>query len=129
MDWNYIRHFKPFEFDSPDAPGSGSNMNIPFVMKLDQVRQLVGEPLSVHSGYRTPAHNAKVGGVDSSAHESGHAADIGALSSQLKFKVLHAAVQVGFKRIGIGSSFIHLDDDPLKPQDVVWTYPQSSVRS
>lgn len=127
MDWSTIKYFKPVEFDSPDAPGSGVNMDLGFVTKLDAVREEVGIPLSIHSGIRTPAHNAVVGGVDSSAHESGHAADIGALSDGARFKIIQAALKVGFTRIGTGATFVHLDDDPTKSQNVNWLYP-SDVR-
>ena len=41
-------------------------------------------------------------------------------------EVVRAAVKVGFKRIGIGRSFIHLDNDPSLPQPVAWGYPVGS---
>jgi hypothetical protein len=43
---------------------------------LEQVRALVGGPVLVSSGYRSPAVNAAVGGAKSSAHLLGLAADI-----------------------------------------------------
>lgn len=44
---------------------------------LERVRTLLGGvPLIISSGYRSPALNAIVGGVPSSAHMSGRAADI-----------------------------------------------------
>ena len=33
-----------------------------------------------------------------------------------------AALKVGFKRIGVGKTFIHLDDDMTLPQNVIWNY-------
>lgn len=127
--WADIKYFKPVEFDSPDKPGSGYSMSPDFVRKLDCLREAVKTPLFIHSGYRTPEHNASVGGVDSSAHESGHAADIAALSSGAKFAILEAALRIGFRRVGIGSTFVHIDDDITKPQDVVWLYPQTAKRA
>lgn len=127
--WADIKYFKPQEFASPDAPDSGYFMNLDFVRKLDQLREAMKMPLSIHSGYRTPEHNATVGGVDSSAHEAGHAADIGALSSGAKFAIVEAAMRLGFRRIGIGSTFVHIDDDITKPQDVCWLYPATEKRS
>lgn len=42
---------------------------------LEAVRTLLGEPLIISSGYRCAALNEKVGGVPTSAHVQGYAAD------------------------------------------------------
>jgi zinc D-Ala-D-Ala carboxypeptidase len=118
-----FRYFKLSEFDSPDAPGSGEKfMDRDFVALLDRIRHRAGIPFRILSGYRTPAHNAKVKGVVNSAHIKGMAADIRALTTEDKKKIASAAAKEGIKRIGWGSTFIHLDNDPTKPQNVVWGY-------
>ena len=43
---------------------------------LEQIRALVGKPVSISSGYRSPALNRAVGGAPDSAHMHGLAADI-----------------------------------------------------
>lgn len=43
---------------------------------LDPLRRQWGGPITVNSGYRSPRLNAAVGGVTSSQHTTGHAADI-----------------------------------------------------
>ena len=43
---------------------------------LDWVRRLYGGPIRVNSGFRSPEVNRAVGGVESSAHLKGLAADI-----------------------------------------------------
>jgi len=43
---------------------------------LERVRELVGSPIRVSSGYRSPALNRAVGGAKDSAHMLGLAADI-----------------------------------------------------
>ena len=43
---------------------------------LDPLREAWGRPITVTSGYRSPAVNKQVGGVPTSMHLSGHAADI-----------------------------------------------------
>lgn len=43
---------------------------------LDILRNQIGKPVIVTSGYRTPAQNAKVGGAKYSYHIRGMAADI-----------------------------------------------------
>jgi hypothetical protein len=42
---------------------------------LDQVRRLLGHPLAITSGYRSPVLNAAVGGAPVSQHAQGLAAD------------------------------------------------------
>lgn len=43
---------------------------------LDPVRRLYGKPITVNSGYRSPALNRMVGGKPNSQHLRGQAADI-----------------------------------------------------
>ena len=43
---------------------------------LQCIREHFGKPVTITSGYRTAAHNAKVGGAKSSQHLLGRAADI-----------------------------------------------------
>lgn len=42
---------------------------------LERVRSLLGQPLTIDSGFRCPALNKAVGGVPDSAHLYGYAAD------------------------------------------------------
>jgi hypothetical protein len=43
---------------------------------LQPLRDYIGKPISLSSGYRCPVLNAKVGGVSTSQHMKGQAADI-----------------------------------------------------
>lgn len=43
---------------------------------LDPLRRAYGGPITVTSGYRSPKLNASVGGVKTSQHQKGQAADI-----------------------------------------------------
>lgn len=125
-----FKYFSWSEFDSPDAPGSGKQyMNPAFIRMLDAIREEVGFPLVISSGYRTPAHNAKVGGVPDSAHTKGVAVDITAITDGQKRAIAKAAIRQGITRIGWGRSFIHLDIDASKPQNVAWSYPGSIAPS
>lgn len=123
-----LKHFAITEFDSPDAPGSGSLMQVEFLKKLDDARSIAGIPFRVNSGYRTSAHNAKIGGVKDSAHTRGWAADISAPTLQEKIAVVRAAREAGFNRFGVYDSFIHLDCDPSKTPDVAWNKRLEAVK-
>lgn len=117
-----MKHFKQSEFDSPDDPGSGRHMDNGFLNKLDKAREVADIPFVITSGYRTEDHNALVGGVDSSAHTKGHAADIACRDSTSRYNIINSLQVAGFNRIGVAATFIHVDDDPEKAPNVIWTY-------
>lgn len=117
-----MRYFKLSEFDSPDVKGSGEEMKMSTLKMLDEARHIAQIPFRVNSGYRTEKHNKKVGGVNGSSHTKGYAVDIACNDSISRFKIINAALQVGFNRIGISDKFIHLDNDPNKSKNVIWTY-------
>lgn len=78
-------HFSRWEFESRDGapmpPVALANIKKTAVM-LESLRAEISEvmnrdcPLKVLSGYRSPAHNAAVGGVKTSYHLTGMAADV-----------------------------------------------------
>jgi len=117
-----VKYFKLKEFDSPDKPGSGSNMNEELLHMLDAARKIYGRSMRITSGFRTESHNKKVGGVKSSSHLKGLAADIACSESRYRFEMIKALLEVGFKRIGVSGTFIHVDIDKNKSQNVIWTY-------
>jgi len=45
-------------------------------MNLQVIRDEIGKPIKINSGYRSPEHNKSVGGVKNSMHVKGKAADI-----------------------------------------------------
>ena len=115
-------YFEYSEFDSPDEKGSYINMDVDFLNKLAKARQNASIAFKITSGYRTPSHNEKVGGVLSSSHTKGHAVDIYAPTSRQKYIIINALLQAGFDRVGVAKNFIHVDDDPTKAEAVLWTY-------
>lgn len=124
--WDGLDHFSPEEFDSPDSPGSGKiNMNREFMIRLNLARKIAGIPFVITSGYRTKAYNNSLkGSAINSSHLKGRAADIMATNSKERFKIVNALQEAGFNRMGINfdRGFIHVDDDPSKPKDVIWGY-------
>jgi len=117
-----MKYFNYEEFDSPDIQGSGQLMDPELLDMIDKAREIYGKPIRVNSGYRTENHNRKVGGVDSSSHLKGLAIDVACVRSNDRFEMLTALIEVGFNRIGVASTFIHVDIDKGKSQNVIWTY-------
>jgi len=122
-----LKHFDFEEFDCPSLEGSGlpttdgGKMNLDFLHKLDEAREIAGVPFIITSGYRTPQHNLDVGGRVGSSHIKGLAVDISCDNSGNRERILTALIQVGFRRIGIAKSFIHTDLDHDKP-NAIWLY-------
>ena len=64
--------------DLQDSPPAYVVCNLVFLccVALQPLRDFLGEPVSISSGYRSAALNEKVGGVPGSFHRRGLAADI-----------------------------------------------------
>ena len=122
-----MQYFKLTEFESPDLPGSGGFMDHVFLNLLDKARAEAGVPFKITSGFRTPEYSKilKKRGyavARNSAHLKGLAADIAVSNSKNRLIIIESLLHVGFRRLGIGKNFIHVDLDKTKVQDVVWTY-------
>tara|TARA_R110002020_G_scaffold7504_11_gene31616 strand:- start:185 stop:553 length:369 start_codon:yes stop_codon:yes gene_type:complete len=122
-----MKYFTTNEFDSPDYPNSGVNMDADFLTMLDNARDYAQISFKINSGYRTTEHNSKVGGKPKSSHLVGKAADISCNNSRERYIIFTALVKAGFNRIGIANSFIHVDSDGTdkggeKSPNVIWKY-------
>jgi uncharacterized protein YcbK (DUF882 family) len=117
-----MKYFTLKEFDCPTELGSGSKMDSNFLDKLEEARVYSDIPFIINSAYRTKEHNAKVGGKPNSSHLKGLAVDIKATDSRTRFLILDALMIVGFNRIGIAKTFIHVDLSKEKSQNVIWMY-------
>lgn len=96
------------------------NLNLKLVQMLELAREYAQVPFIINSGFRTPKHNAEVGGVPDSAHLKGLAVDLKCETNQIRFIMLWTLLQAGFKRIEISKKHIHVDIDDTKPQSIVW---------
>jgi hypothetical protein len=96
--------------------GTGAiKINTDAMDKLQTLRNRLGKPLIVRSGYRSPSHNKAVGGAKASKHMDGAAFDI-AMSNHNPAAFGAAARAVGF--LGFGtyprSGFMHIDLGPAR---------------
>tara|TARA_R100001244_G_scaffold3474_1_gene4806 strand:- start:56 stop:379 length:324 start_codon:yes stop_codon:yes gene_type:complete len=98
-----------------------NNMSLEFLAKLDEAREYAGIPFIINSAYRSPSHPESIKNPTSS-HIKGLAVDISVKDSRQRFIILDALMATGFSRIGIGNTFIHVDLDLDKSQNVIWTY-------
>ena len=98
-----------------------ANMDKRFLFVLDEAREFAGIPFIINSAYRSPDHPESIKNPTSS-HIKGLAVDIKVTDSVTRFKIVEALVSVGFTRIGIADTFIHVDLDFDKTQNVIWTY-------
>lgn len=106
-------HFKCKEFKCQD----GSDLIIvdPELLRiLEAVRTHFNAPVTINSGYRTPQHNYVVGGVNSSYHLYGMAADIvvSGVKPQTVYNYINSMMHDG--GIGLYSWGVHVDTRPIK---------------
>ena len=124
-----LKHFKYEEFASPDLPNSGNLMDATFLAMLDAGREIAGIPFKINSAYRTEEYNntlykrlGRKQNATKSSHTVGKAVDIHCTDSRSRWIIITALQKAGFTRFGIAKTFIHVDSDENKSQDVIWTY-------
>jgi len=118
-----INFFSPYEFRCRCGRcGKGfGDMNPRTLEKLNIARWHAGTVFVVNSALRCREHNAAVGGKADSAHLTGHAVDIAATDSALRFRIVEGLLLAGFTRLGVYDWGVHADDDPAKLEYRIWT--------
>lgn len=112
------RNFNRSEFECGDCCGK-ADIRADLIRRLQNARDEYSKPISINSGYRCPSHNRAIGGDSYSAHMFGFAVDINVQDSHHRWELIPILLK-HFKRMGIYSSWIHVDCDPGKPLEVVW---------
>lgn len=107
MSTQLIKFFKKEEFSCPCC--GLFNLTDEMIDFVNKVRIDFGSPMIINSGTRCDKHNKMVGGVSESSHLKGLAIDVKCLVNEMRSKLVKSAYKNGCKRIGISSSFIHLD--------------------
>ena len=116
------KYFSPKEFLRCDPPCDIKQMDVEFLDILDHIREDAGIPLVINCAYRSMEHDLKKGRSGNSAHTRGLAVDIRCTTSANRFKIVEAALANGITRIGIGKTFVHIDNDASLPQEVMFDY-------
>lgn len=89
---------------------------------LEQIRELVGKPVKVSSGFRCPELNRAIGGSKSSAHMQGLAADIyvdGMPAKQLAIAIRDAGIVMD--QLIYEGSWVHIGLSAELPRKQVLT--------
>lgn len=109
-----LRYFVPEEFKKAVPACSIDDMDEAFLLKLDDARALCSVPFIINSAFRSPEYEKSNGRSGSSSHCKGLAVDLRCCSSGDRLKMLLSLIAVGFRRIGVYGSFIHVDLDTSK---------------
>ncbi len=134
--WRW-RHFTPAEIA---CRGSGAVMlneeSMDALDRLDALRDRMGHPLIVTSGYRSHEHNRRVGGAPRSLHMRGLAFDVSMANVDPR-RFEREAKACGFQGIGLyppqkqsgGRNFIHIDTRATPWRGAQWgEFPERSTR-
>jgi len=121
---NYRSHFKVAEFACKCCGKGGIQTSTR--EKIEAARNIAGVPFIITSGFRCSTAQYLLirqgRSKENSAHPRGYAVDIAINDSGKRFIIIDALLKVGFKRIGVGKDFIHADNDPDLPANVMWDY-------
>ena len=101
------KNFKLSEFACKDGSKT-LTIDYELIENLQQLRDKVGKPVTITSGCRSVAYNKKKGGIATSNHLIGKAADI-KISSMTPLDVAKLADTLGFLGIGVYPTFTHVD--------------------
>ena len=105
--------------------GSLSGVDWDFASEIDALRERVGFPLILSSAYRCAIIRLRSAKKSQAHTATGRAVDV-AVTGEQALKVIDAALDMGFERVGVqqkGSGrFIHLDKAHGFPAPAIWSY-------
>ena len=116
------KYFTESEFKKCTPSCSLQDMNQETMNRLDRAREIAGIPFVLNSAYRSPKWEQDHDRSGDGSHPHRRAVDIRCNTYQNRMKIVFALLKAGFRRIGIGRTYVHADDDPTKTQDVIWDY-------
>jgi uncharacterized protein YcbK (DUF882 family) len=125
MNWDKYPNFSEEEFACSET--GECKMSASFMKKMQELRDVYGNPMTITSGYRSPKHSIEASKPTGklSTHARGCAADI-ACNGQQAYEIMKLAFQLGFTGIGVsqkGSArFVHLDTFSGSPRPNIWSY-------
>lgn len=121
------KFFEEVEFARCTPPCELSDMDERLIRKLDEAREIAKFPFVLNSAYRSVQYEKSKGRNGTSSHTKGLAVDLSCGSSFVRFHMLNALIKVGFRRIGVYPTFLHVDLDEEKVS-AVWVDKNSICR-
>ena len=117
MSKQLTKNFKLSEFKCRDGSSVPDELlaNVELLAKnLQVLRDYIGMPIRIISGYRSPKYNRRIGGARKSQHMSAKAADIkvsGMSPDEVRDAILHLIGEGKMMQGGVGRyrSFTHYD--------------------
>lgn len=105
-----MKYFKQSEFKMGEQIVF-DKMLVPFLEKLDKLRELFGNPIVITSSYRSPEYNENIGGSPKSQHLQGNAVDIRKYN-YTESELLRLAFYCGVLGLsyGIEGDCVHIDN-------------------
>ena len=114
-----MKYFEESEFSE------FNKMDPVLLAMLDDLREEYGYPIKLTSTYRSPDHPIEAKKSKPGEHTYGAAVDIACIGGEATFKLVKAAIEIGFTRIGISrkNNFVHVGIGyPGAPETTIWTY-------
>lgn len=114
-----MKYFNESEFKNFEM------MDEKLLSMLDNLREAYGYPIKLTSTYRSPDHPIEAKKKAPGEHAYGAAVDIACVGGEATFKLVKAAIEVGFTRIGVSrkNNFVHVGVGyPDAPPITLWTY-------
>lgn len=97
--------------NSPTDAETMENLHL-LARGLERVRAVIGKPIIVNSGYRSPKVNSAVGGSKTSYHVKGLAADIrvpGMTAKDVCLAIVEAKEKIQFRTVIWEGTWTHID--------------------
>jgi len=114
-----MKYFEESEFSE------FNKMDPVLLAMLDDLREEYGYPIKLTSTYRSPDHPIEAKKSKPGEHAYGAAVDIACVGGEATFRLVKAAIEIGFTRIGISrkNNFVHVGIGyPGAPETTIWTY-------
>lgn len=117
-----LKYFNDKEFKRATPACSLSDMNEDFMHRLDEAREFAKIPFVINSAFRSVDYEIEKGRTGTSQHCKGLAVDLRCRTNAERFRIVASLLALGFRRIGIGTNFIHVDDGYPNSEPIIWTY-------
>lgn len=113
------KNFNELEFNMAVPSCSLKQMDESFMNRLQTARDIAGIPFRINSAFRSEPYELSKGRSGNGFHTLGAAVDLACTSSRDRLIIIDALLKAGFTGIGIGPTFIHVDN---RSDKLIWLY-------